>query len=213
MASYFLYLFYILITKANNSVSKTTLKKELSQDTEVHQLGENNFMFGFSVDFNGINLLQNPSYLTFVLEEVRQYYVDNNNTKTYNREYISLQTELCKDSFVGINQTFIKTVGIDQYYCPVARNFSIAASYYASRYDYIQLKVFRCINSTSSSVVCKSTKEIDDAAKVSTLRFPITNTYFDFNNYNEPISHFIDDGFYWDLFPGFRKKTDLLVQK
>ena len=83
-----------------------------------------------------------------------------------------------------MNQTLVESVGIDQYFCPRDKNFTIVASYYASRYDYIQIKVYKWANSTSSSIVCKSTQEIENAVKVSTLRVPITNTYFDFNDYN-----------------------------
>ena len=70
-----LYLFIVLISKSNSSVSKTTLRKELSQDTEIQYLGQNNFMFGFSVDYNGYNLLQDPSYLTYIIQDVRQNYI------------------------------------------------------------------------------------------------------------------------------------------
>ena len=74
MIIYFVYLFIVLISKSNSSVSKTTLRKELSQDTEIQYLGQNNFMFGFSVDYNGYNLLQDPSYLTYIVQDVRQNY-------------------------------------------------------------------------------------------------------------------------------------------
>ena len=55
-------------------MSKTTLRKELSQDSEVQYLGVNNFMFGITVDYNGYNLLKDPSYLTYIIENVRQQY-------------------------------------------------------------------------------------------------------------------------------------------
>ena len=110
---------------------------------------------------------------------------DSGNQRNYNREYISINTKVWGlDSFSGMNQTLIKIIGIDQYMCPSDRNFTIAASYYASRYDYIQIKIYRWANKTSSSVVCKSTTEIENAVKVSTLRVPITNTYFNFKDYD-----------------------------
>lgn len=145
MLVYFVYLFIVLVSKSNSSVSKTTLRKELSQDTEVQVLGQNKFMFGLTVDYNGVNLLQDPSYLRFIVEEVRQTYVEGTgNNRTFTREYVSINTKTCGlDSFAGMNQTLVKTVGIDQYLCPSDSNFTIAASFYASRYDYIQIKVYR----------------------------------------------------------------------
>ena len=70
-----LYLFIVLVSRSNSSVSKTTLRKELSQDTEVQNLGQNKFMFGLTVDYNGNNLLQDPTYLTYIVEDVRQTYI------------------------------------------------------------------------------------------------------------------------------------------
>ena len=145
-------------------------------------------MFGVTVDYNGNNLLKDPSYLTYIFQEVRQTYTNNSGTsQSYIREYTSLNTKLWENSFVGMNQTLVKAVGIDQYYCPSDNNFTVAATFYASRYDYIQIKVFRCANSTTSSVICKSTQEIEDVTKASTVRVPIINTYFDFNNYKIKI--------------------------
>ena len=113
-------------------------------------------------------------------------FVDSNvSNKTYTRDSIKMNTKLWGyDSFVNINQTLIKTVGIDQYICPSLNNFTIAASYYSTIFNYIRVKVYRWENSTSS-VICKSTADIENAVKVSTLRVPVMNTNFDFNNYSE----------------------------
>jgi hypothetical protein len=40
-----------------------------------------------------------------------------------------------------------------------------------------------------------------------------TNTYFDFKNFTEPIQTYLDGQFFWDLMPGFRKKTDIYYKK
>ena len=145
-------------------------------------------MFGFSVDLNGYNILQDPSYMTFTLDEARQFYVNNTGSNlSYIREYNPIKVKSWKNSFVGFNQTLVRTVGIDEYYWPSDLNFTISASYYATRYDYIQLKIFRCVNSTTSNVIWKTTQEIENVIRASTLEVPVTNTYFDFNNYMSKI--------------------------
>ena len=149
-------------------------------------------MFGFSVDLNGYNILRDPSYMTFTLDEARQYYVNNTGSNSsYIREYRPIKVESWKNSFVGYNQTLIRTVGIDKYYCPSDLNFTISASYYAARYDYIQLKIFRCVNSTTSNVIWKSTQEIESAIRASKLEVPVTNSFFDFSNYINKVNNVI----------------------
>ena len=94
MFIYFIYLFIILIEKSNSSVSKTSLRKELSQNVEIEYIGVNNFLFGFSVDMDGYNVLQDPSYLTFTLNEVRQLYVNNSGSNAlYKRELTSISVK------------------------------------------------------------------------------------------------------------------------
>jgi hypothetical protein len=39
------------------------------------------------------------------------------------------------------------------------------------------------------------------------------NTYFDLNNYTQPAKFYLDGQFFWDLMPGFRKKTDIYVKR
>ena len=41
----------------------------------------------------------------------------------------------------------------------------------------------------------------------------VSNAYFDTSNFDQPIQYFLDDSFFWDLTLGFRKKTDIFVQK
>ena len=41
----------------------------------------------------------------------------------------------------------------------------------------------------------------------------IVNTVIDLKDYNQPIQYMIDDGIYWELAPGFRKKTDIFLRK
>lgn len=41
----------------------------------------------------------------------------------------------------------------------------------------------------------------------------VLNNNINFDDYNDPVKSYIDDGFYWDLVPGFRKRADVYVQK
>jgi hypothetical protein len=41
----------------------------------------------------------------------------------------------------------------------------------------------------------------------------LVNTYFDFDDYVDPVNQYIDSSYFWDLLPGFRKKTDIFIKK
>lgn len=41
----------------------------------------------------------------------------------------------------------------------------------------------------------------------------LENTIVDMKDYKEPIKYIIDDGLYWELVPGIRKKTDVYIRQ
>jgi hypothetical protein len=59
---------------------------------------------------------------------------------------------------------------------------------------------------------CKTTTEIESKLTNARVEMAVLNNYVNFDNYDDPIETFIDDGFYWDLIPGTRKRTDIFVQ-
>lgn len=92
----------------------------------------------------------------------------------------------------------------------MSRNYTVAGNFYAPRFDYIELKLYRC-NPSKSSVTCSP--NLVDVMKQSKLEMVVSNTYVDFDNYQQPVQSFLDDKFFWDLMPGFRKKTDIYFRK
>lgn len=62
---------------------------------------------------------------------------------------------------------------------------------------------------------CKSNEEIDKFIINSgaTFSFAFINTYFDSNDYEKPLKHFLDDKFYWPIQVGQNKKTNLFVKQ
>ena len=199
-----------MILRNNTTFSKNSLKKDLGEDTEIHNIGENNIMFGMKIDYNGANLLNDESYFTYTLNQVSQVYAQSGSSDTTQRTKTAIPSRSWTfSSFEGMTQTNYKRLGINEYFCPSTKNFTIAANYYAPRYDYIEIKVYRC-NPSSSKVTWKP--NISDVMKQTQLAFMVSNNYLDFNNYTDPIHEYLDDRFFWDLAPGLRKKIDIFVK-
>mmetsp|Transcript_7032 Transcript_7032/g.7961 ORF Transcript_7032/g.7961 Transcript_7032/m.7961 type:complete len:255 (-) Transcript_7032:179-943(-) len=49
--------------------------------------------------------------------------------------------------------------------------------------------------------------------KVAQLTIAVENTFMDFSNYKQPVQYYLDNKIFWDLVPGFKKKTDIFVKK
>ena len=46
-------------------------------------------------------------------------------------------------SFDLTSQALYDRLSVGEYICPIMKNYTIAANYYAPRFDYIEVKVFR----------------------------------------------------------------------
>ena len=55
-------------------------------------------------------------------------------------------------------------------------------------YQIIQVNLYKC-----EGVGCKSDAEIDDIVNTHNIDIEVISTYFDFNNYDNPIQHFLQD--------------------
>ena len=108
-----------------------------------------------------------------------------------------------------MSQLNFNRLSIGEFLWPTNKDVTVAANFYAPQFDYVEIKVFRW-NSSTSTVTWKT--NISDIMKQTQLAFMVSNNYLDFNNYNDPVQSYLDDRFFWDLAPGFRKKADIYVK-
>ena len=87
-------------------------------------------------------------------------------------------------------------------------DYSVAGSFYSSQYNYVEIKLRKCKDDPN----CKEDDEINDILNNLRFSMAIVNTVVDLKNYEEPIQYVIDDGFYWELLKGIRKKTDIFIR-
>ena len=62
----------VMVLKNNTFFSKNSLQKDLTNDNEVHYIGDRNINLGFKIDYNGDNLLTDSSYFTYSIKLVSQ---------------------------------------------------------------------------------------------------------------------------------------------
>ena len=105
----------------------------------------------------------------------------------------------------------VTTLGIKEFYCPDSREFAALGNILSETYKYFEFNVNKCDNATSP-VVCATPAEIDAVQKTLEIDLYVVNSYFDFDDYNNPIKTYIDDRFYYNLIPGFTKLSAVKIQ-
>ena len=102
----------------------------------------------------------------------------------------------CGDNFQYANQTEAKKLGIDQYFCPSSRDFKVRGNSFSDTYEYFALSISKCEGASWAG-------DIDDKIKYMNVDIAVANTFFDFDDFEDPIKTYIDDRLYYDLLPGF----------
>ena len=87
----------------------------------------------------------------------------------------------------------------------------LSGNFYSYNFSYVEIKLFRCYNSSSSSVICKDYDAITKYFSTLSFSFPFVNTYFDFTDYETQVKTFIDDSLFWEINPSIINKANIFV--
>ena len=80
-------------------------------------------------------------------------------------------------------------------------------------FDYLEFRLYKCVNSTSNGNSCAPSANIDWVLDGAAFSLRTISTFVDFNNFTEPIQRFIDEQYYWDMGSKLRIKNDLYLRK
>ncbi|CAI2363351.1 unnamed protein product [Moneuplotes crassus] len=205
---YTLSLFNIMMANKNSSKSINTSVKNLREDTEIVNLENTTFQFAFTalIDDSPIDIAAFPQYFT---PEVNMY--SKTKSQTFPQQ-TTVPFSKCGDNFKYYNQSAVKDLGIDQYYCPNSRDFKIQGNSLSNAFNLFGLDLLKC-NSTTSTVGCESDANINDFIKEIEIGIFVVSSYFDFEDYDSPIKTYLDDRFFYRLLPGYTKEYYVRIQK
>ena len=78
---------------------------------------------------------------------------------------------------------------------------------------YISIRIDKWNGTTASGAPCKSQTEIDNYIDSYNLNVIVSLSYYDFDDYEEPIKYYIDTKFSFNLISGFTNMADIYVQQ
>lgn len=99
----------------------------------------------------------------------------------------------------------MQKLGIDAYLCPVNRNFSVQGNSLSDEgYLYLELTINKCTSGCPA--------DINDVLPLIQIESPFVNSFFDFDDYNDPVKNFIDGRLSSSILPGYNRRSDVFVQ-
>ena len=78
----------------------------------------------------------------------------------------------------------MERLGIHEFYCPTTRNLLAQGNSLSEDFLFIELNVLKCTSSCPG--------DLADKINGLTLDVPFVNTFFDFDDYNDPVKTYID---------------------
>ncbi|CAI2384425.1 unnamed protein product [Moneuplotes crassus] len=209
----------IMITNKNSSKNVNTTVQNILNDTDPINLTGTKFQFAVRATIDGIDfdMFNEPSYGT---ASITQLLVIHLRIFVGVINQVPVGVSRCGNNFRYDNQQEIDYLKLSEFYCPDSRNFSVLGNIHSETLSFFSFSVARqeysiisrCNNATSS-VTCQTNSTIDSIMTKIQIRLYVVNTYFDFEDYENPIKTYLDDRFLFYLMPGFSQNIGVRLQK
>ncbi len=167
-------------------------------NTYTINLSSNPIIYGL-YNWNGTIKKLDPTYVYLTLDQNNHYINDKH---LIERESKNIKLEFCNET--EENNKIFESLNLgysSNYYICVksGQNLTISGRFndIFNGFNILETHLNRCINSTNSSIVCRSNEEINDYIKNSYLHIFYTNNIVNHYNYSYPISEI----FRTDCFP------------
>ena len=206
-------LFTVMINRKDTNSTVNTVINDLSQDNNPLYLANSTFQLAISIegdlDGDSYYFLENDSLFSMSIET---HYEERNRSVDIGTP---VEYSVCGDNGFKFNfaDSGLQSEVSTKYVCPKIDNFTLSGDNYSSKYQYVEIKFKKCENSSESDIVCQSKEAIDQASQSLYATIYIVNAYFDFNEYDEPIRNYLQDGLEYDLFNDFTSNVKLYFQE
>ncbi|CAI2382433.1 unnamed protein product [Moneuplotes crassus] len=192
----------IMIERNDTSKSVNTIVSDILNDKSPVSLNTTDFSFAFDafiLDDDNFDFNNNEYFEIELLQWIKQ--PDTGELSSTNIPYERCGTSL----FQYYNQTEVQKLGIQEYLCPLSRNYIVQGNSLSTDFIYLEFNIVKCTEACPA--------DLED--KISRLRveIPFVNTYFDFDDYTSPVKTYIDGRLVVDMLPGYVKRDDVFIQK
>ena len=171
----------------------STKSSRILQTTKRSITLQNNDIY-FAVKLNGQNpeKLFDPTYFNFKIAQMNYL---RTSTGFSTKEKI-IEYEFWGDKFPHVEKLVYDRVGLSTYVCPKNTDFFIRANFNSDNYEVIQITIEKWSGSN-----CKSDTEINSVINKNYIEIALISSYFDFDDYENPIHYYLQDMNLFNLIP------------
>ena len=148
----------------------------------------------FAVKLNGPNpeKLFDPTYFNFKIAQMS--YIKS--SSGFSAKETVIEYEFWGDKFPHVEKLVYDRLGLSTYVCPKNTDFFIRANFNSDNYEVIQITIEKWSGSN-----CKSESEIKSVLNTNYIDIALISSYFDFEDYENPIHYYLQDMNLFNLIP------------
>ena len=197
------FMFCDMIQKTNPIVLQQSLET-LHRPKIIFSSSSMQLLFAL-IDFENNILPIDPSIFNFVVFQTNV----KNGSKTFP---VQKSTKNCSNEDFPRFPDIIHKMNLDHSSCLADPNFYVRGYWDEPELDFLRISLERCVNSSSSEVVCRSEEEIKSFLQDKYFSFWVEQTSFDMSNFDNPITSRIKN-FYRGIEYGQTKIMRLFFKK
>eukprot|EP00347_Sterkiella_histriomuscorum_P023757 403333491 len=201
----------VLFTRNDPNISKASFQQDLNTAGKYKP-----YEYGFDLAF-GVGVPLDAKYGSYQIRETYFYYtdqLDSNGNPIRLRTRTIIPFERCGTELLKYPKTDeIVKYGISDMMCFKNANYSLQGDFYSEEFRYLDIKLLKCKNSTSSKTICASKEEIDTFFNAKQFKVAFINQYFDFQDFSSPVKQYIDDSLFWELDTRINRMANFYIQK
>ena len=187
IVTYAIFLCSRLFQNKDSIKTVNTIVNDITNDQTKHYIGKNTFGLAIQFKGNSPELLKDPRY--FDVYFLQDTYTQNGNNFTV-EEYEYIEVGDWKDIF-PISDEEYNSYGLDNAICVTGTDYYLQGNSNSYKWNEISISIHQCYNSSESSVECKSEEEINNAMGNNLFHVYTLNSYFDFDDLENPVKTYI----------------------
>ena len=195
-----------MVNRNDSNTSINTVINDLSNDTENLNIGKYNFPFAIRVtyEYGTGTFLQNNSYFSMNMK----HYQESGGQTTFQDIGLSIWGDRVNYQFQ--RSDYAQQIATE-FLCPDTFDIELLGDNLASTYKFVELDIFKWANGTG--IVWESQDQINNATNSVVVEIIIINSFFDLEDYNNPIKSYIQDGLEFYTINGNRNNVRLYFQE
>ena len=184
---------YTLINRNDSQFYTKTIFKDSFDDTKKKYIGKSTFRLGIAYKKFPSGEIDNDILTDPTLFNVSFFNTEyRRSTEGYERIPIPISYGYCNDAFLDfVEPELNERVSLDKHLCPTEDDYYLVGDFNSKIFRDIEILITPWNETNNEGVVWKSRDQIDLLIQTGYINIAITRSYFDFDDYENPIKTFL----------------------